>query len=379
MGAEQAGSRHGGSQQEDTELGDKAQRVLGLLDAQGLDTVVLRSPGGVAWWSGGGAAHIVATPEVGVATLVLHRDGDGIRTTVVTAVNEAPRLQAEELARLGASSPLEWQVLPWSTPVESVLPNGARVGTDVPLAGCREIGGELARLRASLLPAEVDRVRALGRDSAQALTEALATLAPDDTEWHAAAVTGAALRERGIDPVVLLVAGGDRLPVHRHPLPTGGWLGDLAMVVACGRRCGLIVSLTRFVGTPTARGQDAFERILQVDAAVNRATRPGREVREVFADLQAAYVAHGFAEDEWTLHHQGGPAGYAPRDFLGDPSRREPVEESQLFAWNPSAPGVKSEDTVLATSRGPEVITADPAWPTREVDGLLRPLPRPYG
>jgi hypothetical protein len=28
-----------------------------------------------------------------------------------------------------------------------------------------------------------------------------------------------ALLERGIDPIVLLVAGGDRLPVHRHPLP----------------------------------------------------------------------------------------------------------------------------------------------------------------
>ena len=353
---------------------DKARRLRGLMDVQDLDTVLLRSPGGAAWWSCGGATHIVATPEVGVATLVVSRDGDALRTTVVTAVIEAPRLQAEELSSVEA----DWQVLPWATPVESVLPTGPRVGTDVPLPGCRSVGAELAQLRASLLPDEVERVRALGGEAAQALTQACSTLRPTDTEWHAAAVTDAALRERGIDPIVLLVAGGERLPVHRHPLPTGGPLGELAMVVACGRRAGLIVSLTRFVGTPTPQGSDAFERILQVDAAVNLATRPGREVREVFADLQGAYVAHGFAEDEWTRHHQGGPAGYAPREFLGDPTRSELVEPSQLFAWNPSGPGVKSEDTVLTTADGPELVTADPASPARYVAVLRRPPPRPY-
>ena len=351
---------------------EKTRRVVALMGEHDLDTVVLRSPGAAAWWSGGGATHIVATPGVGVATLVLARDGDAVRTTVVTAVNEAPRLQAEELAGLDAA----WQVLPWATPVESALPTGPRVGTDVPLDGCQDVAGALASVRASLVPAEVERLLSLGTDTAGGLTEACSTLRPTDTEWHAAAVTGAALRERGIDPVVLLVAGGGRLPVHRHPLPTGGPLGDAAMVVACGRRAGLIVSLTRFVGAPSA---DAFDRILEVDAAVNTATRPGRTVGEVFRDLQAAYVAQGFAEDEWTLHHQGGPAGYNPREFLGEPTSTAPVVESQVYAWNPSAPGVKSEDTILTTADGPRVITADPAWPSREVGGLLRPLPRPYG
>ena len=352
----------------------KARQVRGLLDELDLDTVVLRSPGGAAWWSGGGRTHIVATPEVGVATLVLSRDGDAVRTTVVTAVIEAPRLQAEEFAELDA----QWKVLPWATPIESVLPSGPRVGSDVPLPDCRTIGAELARLRASLLPQEVERLQALGSDAASALTSACSTLGPADPEWHAAAVTSAALLERGIDPIVLLVAGAERLPVHRHPLPTRGPLGDLAMVVACGRRAGLVVSLTRFVGRPSAEGQDAFDRILEVDAAVNGATRPGRRVGEVFRDLQAAYAAHGFAQDEWTRHHQGGPAGYAPREYLADASSTEQVVESQVFAWNPSGPGVKSEDTVLTTDDGPQVVTADPAWPAREVGGLRRPLPLPY-
>ena len=355
-----------------TEHEEKARRVRALMDEQDLDVLLLRSPGGAAWWSGGGRTHIPATPEVGVATLVLRREGEGVRTTVVTAVIEAPRLQAEELAGLDA----EWQVLPWATPVEQSLPTGPRVGTDVPLEGCRSVAPELAAARASLVPAEVERLSSLGAEAASALTEACSALRPTDSEWHAAALTGAALHERGIDPVVLLVAGGDRLPAHRHPLPTAGLLGDAAMVVACGRRAGLIVSLTRFVGAPDT---DAFDRILEVDAAVNAATRPGRAVGEVFRELQAAYVASGFADDEWTLHHQGGPAGYNPREFLADPSSTAPVVETQVFAWNPSARGVKSEDTILTTAAGPQVVTVDPAWPSREVGGLLRPLPRPYG
>ena len=357
------------------EHAEKSARVLSLMEAHELDTVVLRTPAGAAWWSGGGATHIVATPEVGVADLVLTRDGDAVRTQVVTAVNEAPRLQAEELGGLDA----EWQVLPWNASPEAELPSGPRVGVDVPLPGRTDVSGALTALRASLTPEEVSRVGDLGRDVAQALTSVCSALRPTDTEWHAAAAMAAALLERGIDPIVLLVAGGDRLSVHRHPLPTTGPLGELAMVVACARRQGFIVSLTRFVGTPSAEGSDAFDRLLNVDVAVNLATRPGRSIGDVFADLQAAYVEHGFDADEWTLHHQGGPAGYAPRDFLGEPGRPELVAPNQLFAWNPSARGAKSEDTVLAAPQGTRIITADPAWPTaREVRGLRRLLPLPY-
>jgi Xaa-Pro aminopeptidase len=241
------------------------------------------------------------------------------------------------------------------------------------------VSGALTALRASLTPDEVTRVEALGREAAEALTAVCSALRPTDTEWHAAAAMAGALLERGIDPIVLLVAGGDRLPVHRHPLPTGGPLGQLAMVVACARRHGLIVSLTRFVGTPGPEGSDAFERLLKVDAAVNLATRPGRPVGDVFAELQAAYVEHGFDADEWTLHHQGGPAGYAPRDFLGEPGRSELVAQNQLFAWNPSARGAKSEDTVLAAPEGTRILTVDSDWPTtREVRGLRRLMPLPY-
>ena len=55
--------------------------------------------------------------------------------------------------------------------------------------------------------------------------------------------------------------------------------------------------------------------------------------------------------------HQGGPCGYQGRDYLGSPTAPGVVLENQPFAWNPSITGTKSEDTILATVAGPEIIT----------------------
>ncbi|MDQ3823884.1 MAG: peptidase M24, partial [Actinomycetota bacterium] len=157
--------------------------------------------------------------------------------------------------------------------------------------------------------------------------------------------------------------------------PRGEPLGRLAMLVACARRAGLVASLTRFVSFGPLRPElaDAFERLLRVDVAFNVATRPGVGVGEVFAAGVAAYRAQGFDEAEWRLHHQGGPTGYEPRDYLATAESAPAVERAQAFAWNPSAPSLKSEDTILATPDGPEILTVDPTWPTQLVDGLPRP------
>ena len=351
-----------------SEFQERRRRVLALLDSEGLDALVLRRPGNVAWYSGGGRTHIVATPEVGVADVVVRRDGD----EVVTAVNEAARLESEELALLGAS----FRVLSWDADREAALPSGERVGSDSALPGTKLVADAVEAARRVLTEPEIERYRELGRDAAQALTQACLDLEPRESELDAAARTAAALVARGADPVVLLVAGEERLPHHRHPLPTSRTLGRLAMIVVCARRAGLIASVTRLVAfAPLSQElRSAHARLLQVDAAFNLATVPGTRVGDVFRTGTAAYRQLGFGTEEWRLHHQGGPTGYEPRDYVADATSDARVEERQAFAWNPSVPSLKSEDTILARAVGPEILTVDPAWPTTDVEGLERPL-----
>jgi antitoxin VapB len=71
--------------------------------------------------------------------------------------------------------------------------------------------------------------------------------------------------------------------------------------------------------------------------------------------------------DEWQLHHQGGPASYAPRDYLATPASAEIVVTNQVYAWNPSIAGIKSENTILIGSAANEVLTVIEDWPTYEV------------
>jgi Xaa-Pro aminopeptidase len=115
--------------------------------------------------------------------------------------------------------------------------------------------------------------------------------------------------------------------------------------------------------------RDKAEAVARIDATLIEATRPGATLGEIFERGITAYAQVGFP-DEWTRHHQGGPAGYEPRELLATPGSPARVTAGQAYAWNPSISGAKSEDTILVTAgaaSGNEVLTAIPGWPSLTV------------
>ncbi|MGF6823860.1 Xaa-Pro aminopeptidase [Microbacterium sp. ZKA21] len=335
----------------------KQDRLARVRAATG-GALVLTSHEAVSWYLDGVRTHVsLAGPPV--LAVRVEDAGD----TLFVAANEADRLIAEELLPVDADRIVR---VPWQTPpAEAAL----AAGPGMPES---DVAAQLRAARASLLPGERDRYRALGRDAAEVLTDVLAGAAPDHTEQEIAASVAAGLVARGIDPLVILVSGAQRL-AFRHPLPTTAPLGERAMVVVCGRRHGLIANITRWVGADAAD-----ERILAVERAFLDASVPGRALDAAFAEGIAGYAANGFAADEWQRHHQGGPTGYAGRDPRATSATTDALAEWQAFAWNPTAQGVKVEDTLLSTPEGWEVLTLDERWPAMVVDGLDRPVALPY-
>lgn len=351
----------------------KLGRVRALMDEQGFGALVLSRFDNIAWLTGGADTHVGLTTEQAVVSLVITRD----EVVAVTTNIEAPRLGDEEFAGLGiAVRDVRW----WDGSVDAVVAELSagedRVGSDVPAAG-RELVS-LSRLRYALSAEEVAVYRALGADMGTAVGEVAQQFGRGESEFSLAGRLARALLEREITPVVLLVAADERIARYRHPIPTAKAVEEMAMLVACGRRRGLIVALTRLArfGAVPPELRRRHDAVCAVDATFIAHTVPGTAVAAVFAAGVAAYERYGFA-GEWQHHHQGGATGYAGRDYRATFDSPDVVQPWQAFAWNPSIAGTKSEDTMLATPDGPEVISGSPDWPLLTLEVAGRRIARP--
>jgi Xaa-Pro aminopeptidase len=354
------------------ELQRKLEAVRGVLAAERLGALRLRGVDWFAWLTCGGSAAVLLTTDAGVAEVLVTPD----RAEVLTDDIERARLEAEELPEgLGVFSRRWWDALAADAHVAQVC-RGAPVASDRPRDGERPLPPALLAARWSLGPEELARYRALGRDAAEAMTEALLAAEPGWTGHRLAGEGALALWARGIHPALTLVGDARRLPVHRHPTASADRLGDRAMLVFCARRHGLFANLTRFVSfrPPTADEARLTADVARVEAAGLAASRPGATLGGVLDALVAEYAAAGHPGAE-ALHHQGGSCGYLSRDVVATPGSTVTLLESNAVAWNPSLPGAKVEDTFVVTAGGVENLTVDPRWPVARIEGRDRPLP----
>ena len=356
------------------EFHGKLQRVREFLAERGLDVAVLSTRHNFAWLTAGGCNHVSTSSALGAAALAVLRD----RAVCVANTIEAPRLAAEELSGLG----IEMLTHPWYESPASVwtdLLGALRVGTDHGGLGVQTVplGPAFDHLRWALSTWEMDRYRRLGRAAAEALEAACRATRAGHSEAALAARISGPLQAQGIRTPVVLVAADDRVKHFRHPLPTDAVFRGCGMGVVGAERWGLHVSATRlFSFEPLSLELRArHEAVCHVDAELIAATRPGHTLGEVLAVGQAAYAAGGFP-DEWQSHHQGGSTGYLGREVKAVPGDPTPVLENQAFAWNPSISGTKSEDTIVVTADGNELISSTGQWPCRTYPAGGRDWPR---
>ena len=350
-----------------------------FLRESGRDGILLSRVDNFAAATGGLRNYINAYTDLGANSLAITKDG---KAYYIGNNIELPRLRDEELGALAAGyHDYLWFESDAASCVKQHFTgnwcsdNGA-LGDNV--------NGALAPMRTLLTPLELDRYHALGRLAAESMETALAGIEQGTSEDDIAASLVIEGHKRHCHVPVFLVASDERIAQYRHPLPCSGKTVDrYVMVVGCFQREGLVVSLTRMKKVAELPGEieSRYTRICAVDALVQEATQPGRTLGEVFTELRAAYTAQGFEPHEWHHHHQGGLTGYAGRTAKGMPGSTvpcldtfwagkaeeilgQPMHFGAAFAWNPSGPGVKSEDTFLLHPDGRrEIISGTPILP----------------
>jgi len=344
------------------EIKEKEKRVREFLRSKGLRALLLKRQANFSWMTCGGLNLVGITTEVGATSLLITENSK----YVISNNTEAPRMTDEEgLEKQGFTL----KTFPWyedqEVSVLKELVGDGSVGCDVPFPNTVTLTEEISRLRYSLTPEELERYRWLGERVSSALEKTLMETKPGEKESGVVGRLCHKIWKDRIDPITLMSAADERIFKFRHPIPTERRIKKYLMVSVNARKWGLTVSLTRFVyfGKFPEELRKKYEANVFIDCTLMAHTRPGIPVREVLQKGIDAYREKGYPED-WKLHHQGGSIGYTGRDYRVNFKTPDIIQENQAFTWNPSITGTKSEDTILATSMGPKMITHPIFYPT---------------
>ena len=370
--------------------------IQSVLRNESLEAVLITRPGNYAMATGGKRNYVNFATDAGANGLVVTKEG---KASFIGDNVEAARQMQEELAGLDCD---EYSDLWFEGSVADIIAkefSGAIASDDGSVGP--NIHGKLNMCRAMLTTTELEKYRRLGAIAADCMMATLESIKKGTSEREIAAKLVYEGRKRGCLVPVALIAADDRIAKYRHPLPvipsiiTGGAedkvVNRYVMIAGGFYREGLTVSITRFrqVDELPDDIRDAHARICAVDAVLQESTQPGRRLSEIFADCQKAYSELGFPEDEWRRHHQGGPTGYAGRTAKARPTESFRVLEEgwsekvndicgidvpfgQAYAWNPSAVGVKSEDTfILYPDGSKEIVSATPFLPRIDLAAVL--------
>jgi Xaa-Pro dipeptidase len=358
------------------EFEEKLSRIRTYLEEKKLDAVYLKRRSNFSWITCGGDNRIVDHSEYGWSGVLVTKD----RAVLVTDNTEMPRIVDEELGGLHLETyEYTWYKADLEDSIIKVC--GSRnVACDVESSQLKQLDKDFDRIQYQLTKPEIDRFGELGRTTSQAFTQVGKDIERGMTELDVAAMISFELMRHNIQPQLILVACDNRISDYRHPIPTNKSIEQYVMYVAVAVKWGLNLSITRFVhfGEPSEDLRQRYEAIINIDARLILNTRPGRRLVDIFSEHQKNYARYGFP-DEWRKLHQGGSASYRIRDVKVtlDTPASEIVMVNQVYAWNPSISGIKSEDTVAILADKNEILSEDPNWPLVEVSVEGEKISRP--
>lgn len=336
------------------------EKLQDYLRNKNYDGILLRKRNNFSWVTGGSHNFILRSEPEGVADIVVMQN----KVWLVTSKMEERRMLEEECIDL----PFDFDVLSddWYNGTDAIISSlgkDKKMVSDTPYGVWQVVSDDLIEMRSCLSGEEIDRYRWLCQTAARAVETTCKEIQPGQTEHEIAAQLAGKVIAHGIQIQVLLVATDDRIYNYRHPIPTDKRVENYAMLVFGGERGGLVANVTRLVhfGPLPEDLKANKEKLARIDTVMNANTKPGTKSGDIIQAAIKEYEKAGFPED-WKKLHQGGLTGYESREYFATPDSEYVIQQNQAFTWNPSLPGIKSEDTILARRNRVELLTNTGEW-----------------
>jgi Xaa-Pro aminopeptidase len=226
--------------------------------------------------------------------------------------------------------------------------------------------GEIEEIRRCKEPAEVEAIEAAVAVATAAFEEALERIGPGRTERDVANELDFAMRRRGAERPAFdtIVASGPRAALP-HAVPTDREMGmGETVIIDFGAQVNGYCSdetCTVRLGAVDGELAEIFEIVNGARKAAIDSVAPGLPIKDLDDLVRSRIAAAGYGD--YFRHGTGHGVGIAVHEAPSVGSRSAGVlEEGMVITiepgiYMPSLGGVRLEDLVLVTARGPRVLT----------------------
>jgi Xaa-Pro aminopeptidase len=351
------------------EINGKLTKVRASMAKDGLAGVLINKSEHFAWITAGGDNIVTRYSEGGICTILVTKDKAYYLCTNI----EGQRMIDEEfLDQLG----FEARVMPWyedlTLKFAAEITGGGKLASDSGLPGTGDANPMLLQYERVLCENEIGRYLRMGKVFSEVIEGYMKTIRPGDTEKEITGRLGAKMWENGLEGVLFLIASDDRVYKYRHPIPTDKKVEKLLMISCNARYKGLITKITRMVyfGKAPDELKEQYRKTVEIENRIAAMTKPGLDDIETLEMSKKLYAEAGYPE-MWKVHHQGGPQSYTNGFYLINPGKHETVQLHQIYGYNPSITGTKTEDAIVVTEEGPLFVTYPVYFPklTSVIDG----------
>ena len=356
---------------------DVLVKVLDAVQAEGLDAIVPMSPENLAYASGAAPPSQKTVRSRLAAAIVA---ADGADTEVITVALEAPLVRSQSrLDRVTAYE--EFVQHPIDVIAASLRDRGladGRIGvettylthadherlrSELPGAELRPVDALWERLREIKTPAEIERIRDIGRAAQRITEECVQLVAAGSTERELGNLITERYHQAGGDTLTMLVVGSGERSAHLNAPPTGRVMqpGDIVRtdVIGTAGHYYSDVARTAVVGEPTTDQRKVYDLLLDVHRRCLDALRPGAISSDIYAIYRDAMERAGLPAYHFVGHGLGVTLHEEP--FI-NALKSVRLEEGMVLCIEPLTSvegrfGMQIEDEVLITADGCELLT----------------------